>query len=192
MRLGYALYSDRSEISLRFLARGGEAPTLDTWRARLAAAVDFRESLKIDATAYRLVHGEADRLPGLVVDRYGSCLVLQALVQGVDRLLPELTQMLVDRLQPDGILARNDPRVRLLEGLDQSVTVLYGTVPETIDVREGRSATRLTRITGRRPACSSISVRIVSPPQATPTAARSMPSATTAALPWPWPRHAPR
>ena len=137
MRLGYALYSDRSEISLRFLARGGEAPTLDTWRARLAAAVDFRESLKIDATAYRLVHGEADRLPGLVVDRYGSCLVLQALVQGVDRLLPELTQMLVDRLQPDGILARNDPRVRLLEGLDQSVTVLYGTVPETIDVREG-------------------------------------------------------
>ena len=95
MRLGYALYSDRSEISLRFLARGGEAPTLDTWRARLAAAVDFRESLKIDATAYRVVHGEADRLPGLVVDRYGSCLVVQALVQGVDRLLPELTQMLV-------------------------------------------------------------------------------------------------
>ena len=46
--------------------------------------------------------------------------------------------MLVDRLQPDGILARNDPRVRLLEGLDQSVTVLYGTVPETIDVREGQ------------------------------------------------------
>ena len=104
----------------------------------MAAAVDFRESLKIDATAYRLVHGEADRLPGLVVDRYGSCLVLQALVQGVDRLLPELTQMLVDRLQPDGILARNDPRVRLLEGLDQSVTVLYGTVPETIEVREGQ------------------------------------------------------
>jgi 23S rRNA (cytosine1962-C5)-methyltransferase len=138
MRLGYALYSDRSEISLRFLARGGEAPTLDTWRTRLAAAADFRESLKIDATAYRLVHGEADRLPGLVVDRYGTCLVLQALVQGVDRLLPELTQMLVDRLQPDGILARNDPRVRLLEGLDQSVTVLYGTVPDTIDVREGR------------------------------------------------------
>lgn len=137
-RLGYALYSDRSEISLRFLARGAEAPTLDTWRTRLAAAVDFRESLNIDATAYRLVHGEADRLPGLVVDRYGSCLVLQALVQGVDRLLPELTQMLVDRLQPDGILARNDPRVRLLEGLEQSVTVLYGTVPDTIDVREGR------------------------------------------------------
>ena len=137
-RLGYALYSDRSEISLRFLARGAEAPTLDTWRTRLAAAVAFRESLNIDATAYRLVHGEADRLPGLVVDRYGSCLVLQALVQGVDRLLPELTQMLVDRLQPDGILARNDPRVRLLEGLEQSVTVLYGTVPDTIDVREGR------------------------------------------------------
>jgi 23S rRNA (cytosine1962-C5)-methyltransferase len=137
-RLGYALFSDRSEIRLRFLSRGGEAPTLDTWRDRIHAAVAFRESLRIDATAYRLIHGEADRLPGLVVDRYGNYLVVQALVQGMDRLLPELTQMLADRLQPDGILARNDPRVRLLEGLEQSVTVLSGTVPETIDVREGR------------------------------------------------------
>jgi 23S rRNA (cytosine1962-C5)-methyltransferase len=56
----------------------------------------------------------------------------------MDRLLPELTQMLFDRLQPDGILARNDPGVRLIEGLEQSVTVLAGAVPETIDVREGR------------------------------------------------------
>ena len=65
--------------------------------ARLAAAIGFRESLKIDATAYRLVHGEADRCRRLVVDRYGDCLVLQALSQGMDRLLPELTQMLVER-----------------------------------------------------------------------------------------------
>ena len=92
----------------------------------------------IDATAYRLVHGEADRLPGLVVDRYGDYLVLQALVQGVDRLLPDLTRLLVERLQPAGILARNDPRVRLLEGLEQTVTVLHGTVPEGIEIREGR------------------------------------------------------
>ncbi len=136
--VGYALYSDRSEISLRMLTRGRDEPTLDLWRTRLDAAVTYRESLGIDATAYRLVHGEADRLPGFVVDRYGAYLVLQALTQGVDRLLPELTGLLAERLQPAGILARNDPRVRLLEGLDQSVTVLHGAVPKTIEIREGR------------------------------------------------------
>jgi 23S rRNA (cytosine1962-C5)-methyltransferase len=135
--LGYALYSDRSEIALRLLSRGHDVPTLDMWRSRLDAAIGYRTTLGIDATAYRLVHGEADRLPGLVVDRYGDYLVLQALTQGVDRLLPELTGLLVERLQPAGILARNDPRVRLLEGLEQAVTVLHGTVPEAIEIREG-------------------------------------------------------
>jgi len=135
--LGYALYSEHSEISLRLLTRGSEEPTLDTWRARLRAAIAYRAALDIDATAYRLVHGEADRLPGLVVDRYGDHLVLQALSQGVDRLLPELTGMLVDLLHPAGILARNDPRVRVLEGLEQRVDVVHGDVPTSIEVREG-------------------------------------------------------
>ena len=135
--LGYALYSEHSEISLRLLTRGTEAPTLDTWRGRLRAAIAYRAALDIDATAYRLVHGEADRLPGLVVDRYGDYLVLQALSQGVDRLLPELTGMLADTLQPAGILARNDPRVRVLEGLEQRVGVVHGEVPPFIEVREG-------------------------------------------------------
>ena len=136
--LGHALYSDRSEIPVRMLTRGREAPGLDWWRARIDDAVRYRESLKIDATAYRLIHGEADRLPGFVVDRYGDYLVLQALVQGIDRLLPDLTRMLVERLNPAGILARNDPRVRLLEGLEQTITVLHGDVPQTIEVREGQ------------------------------------------------------
>jgi len=84
------------------------------------------------------VHGEADLLPSLVVDRYGDYLVVQALSQATDRLLPELTRLLVEIGAPAGILARNDPRVRLLEGLEQRVDVLYGNVPETVDVREGR------------------------------------------------------
>jgi 23S rRNA (cytosine1962-C5)-methyltransferase len=135
--LGYAQYSDRSQIALRFFARESEDADLSTWRARLQAAIDYRAALGIDATAYRLVHGEADRLPGLVVDRYGEYLVLQALSQTVDRLLPELAQMLDEIVRPAGILARNDPRVRLLEGLEQRVDVVRGTVPPTIEVREG-------------------------------------------------------
>src|SRR5204862_1757387 len=104
---------------------------------RLDHAIRFRQSLDIDATAYRPVHGEADLLPSLVVDRYGDYLVVQALSQGIDRLLPELTRLLVELANPAGILARNDPRVRLLEGLEQRVEVLHGTVPDAIEVREG-------------------------------------------------------
>ena len=136
-RAGYALYSDRSEIALRLFSRAAAPPDLSLWRERLRQACAFRTSLGLDATACRLVHGEADLLPGLVVDRYGDYLVLQALAQTTDRMLPEITALLVELIAPAGILARNDPRVRLLEGLEQRVEVLYGTVPETIEVREG-------------------------------------------------------
>jgi 23S rRNA (cytosine1962-C5)-methyltransferase len=135
--VGQALYSDRSEIALRLLTRGTDAADASLWKRRLTQAIRFRESLAIDATAYRLVHGEADQMPSLIVDRYGDYLVLQTLSQGVDRLLPEITRLLVELLAPAGILARNDPRVRLLEGLEQRVEVLHGNVPETIEVREG-------------------------------------------------------
>ena len=136
--LGDALYSDRSEISLRMLTRGDTRADRDLWRTRLQHAIQFRDSLGIDATAYRLVHGEADLMPSFVVDRYGDYLVLQALSQGTDRLLPDLTALLEELVAPRGILARNDPRVRTLEGLDQQVAVLAGEVPASIDVREGR------------------------------------------------------
>lgn len=135
--LGFAFFSDASEIVVRMVAPPGEAPTAEFWGSRIAAAAAYRESLHLDATAYRVVHGEADRLPSLVVDRYGDYLVVQALSQAVDRALPEVTRALADVLQPKGILARNDPRVRLLEGLEQKVEALDGTVPEAIDVREG-------------------------------------------------------
>ena len=136
--IGYALYSDRSEIAIRLLTRQDEAPTIETWRERIAAAIAYRATLRIDATAYRLVHGEGDRLPSLIVDRYGDYLVVQTLSQGSDRMLPQIVELLVSIAQPAGILARNDPKVRALEGLEQKVEVLYGTVPESIEVREGR------------------------------------------------------
>ncbi len=132
------LFSDRSEIALRLFSRGSEPPTLDTWRDRLREAMAFRTTLAIDATAFRVAHSEADLLPSLIVDRYGDYLVVQALSQATDRLLPELTRLLVEIAAPAGVLARNDPRVRLLEGLEQRVDVLHGTVPDLVEVREGR------------------------------------------------------
>lgn len=136
--LARALYSDRSQITLRILTQHDVPVDREFWRGRLQLAIAFREQLGIDATAYRLVHGEGDLLPSLVVDRYGDYLVVQALSQGMDRLLPLLVELLVESMKPAGILARNDPRVRLLEGLEQNVAVLHGDVPEKITVREGK------------------------------------------------------
>ncbi|MCA1563832.1 MAG: methyltransferase, partial [Acidobacteria bacterium] len=135
--VGHALYSSRSEIALRLVTRGDRPADTALWRARIQQAVAYRQGLGIDATAYRVIHGEADLLPSLVVDRYGDYLVLQTLSQGTDRLLPEFTRLLVDALNPTGVLARNDPRVRTLEGLDQRVEVVHGTVPGSIPVRDG-------------------------------------------------------
>jgi 23S rRNA (cytosine1962-C5)-methyltransferase len=135
--IGHALFSDRSQIPIRMLTHGDTPADATLIRRRLDQAIRFRESLALDATAYRLVHGEADLLPSLVIDRYADYLVVQALSQGTDRLLPEITQMLVELLAPAGILARNDPKVRALEGLEQTIDVLHGTIPDSVIVREG-------------------------------------------------------
>lgn len=136
-RLGDALFSDASQITLRMVSQGDARFGEEGWRDRIRAAVAFRETLAIDATAYRLVHGEADGLPSLIVDRYDEWLVVQALSQATDRHLPAIVEALVGLLAPKGILARNDPKVRALEGLEQHVSVLHGEVPAAIEVREG-------------------------------------------------------
>jgi 23S rRNA (cytosine1962-C5)-methyltransferase len=135
--LGHALFSDLSQIPIRMLSRGDAPFDESMLRARLERAIQFRDSLAIDATACRLVHAEADLLPSLIVDRYGSYLVLQTLSQGMDRLLSRVAGWLSELLSPAGILARNDPKVRALEGLAQTVEVLAGSVPDTVAVREG-------------------------------------------------------
>src|SRR3954471_24020846 len=134
--LGSALFSDRSQITLRMLAYGEALADAALVRRRIESALAFRESLGIDATAYRLVHGEGDLLPSLIVDRYGDYLVVQALSQGMDRLLPEVVATLTETLHPRGILARNDPRARALEGLEQRVDVLAGEIPDLVSVTE--------------------------------------------------------
>src|SRR5262249_47846938 len=122
--LGQALYSDRSQIAIRMLTHGEVPADTALFRRRLEAAIRFRSTLQIDATAFRLVHGEADLLPSLVVDRYGDYLVVQTLSQGMDKLTPVVVEALNAIVAPRGILARNDPRARVLEGLDRRVEVL--------------------------------------------------------------------
>src|SRR3954467_14563476 len=134
--LGSALFSDRSQITLRMLAYGEALADAALVRRRIESAIAFREALGIDATAYRLVHGEGDLLPSLIVDRYGDYLAVQALSQGMDRLLPEVVATLTEAGHPRGILGPNDPRARSLEGLEQRVEVLAGDIPDLVSVTE--------------------------------------------------------
>ena len=136
--LGWALWSSESQIALRFVATDGNVNDETLWRDRLVTAIAYRDSLGLDGTACRLVHAEADRLPGLIVDRYDDVLVMQTLCQGMDRRRDQIARELVNMLMPSGILARNDPKVRRLEGLEERIDVLYGDVPDTIRVREGQ------------------------------------------------------
>jgi 23S rRNA (cytosine1962-C5)-methyltransferase len=133
--LGIALYSPRSEIRLRLLSREDCAIDQSWWRTRLAACATRRDG--IDATACRLVHGEGDGLPSLIVDRYDRWLVVQLLSAGVEALRSQIVGALVELWAPDGILLRNDVGVRRLEGLAEEVTLAFGSVPDQIEVREG-------------------------------------------------------
>ena len=135
--LGIALYSPASEIALRLLDRDASA-SLDTawWGDRLARALARRTPLIGRTNAYRVVHGEADGLPSLIVDRYDRWLVVQLLSAGLERFRTPIVSALLALLEPDGILARNDTAVRTKEGLSRATELLHGDVPRAIEVVE--------------------------------------------------------
>jgi 23S rRNA (cytosine1962-C5)-methyltransferase len=133
--LGFAFFSSKSEIQLRMVERG-DTLSPSFLRDRLEAARAWRDAVAPGVEACRLVHGEGDGIPSLVVDRYGEYLVVQTLSQATEALKSEITATLVSLFQPRGVLERNDPRVRALEGLPQQVGVLHGEVPEGVTVAE--------------------------------------------------------
>lgn len=132
--IGVAHYSSSSQIALRLLSNVMVEIDRSFYLRRLEAALRHRERVVAGSEAYRLVFSEADLLPGLIVDRYGPCLVVQALNQGMDRALPLIVDCLNQLLAPQGILARNDASVRKLESLPQEVRVLQGEIPDSVPV----------------------------------------------------------
>lgn len=127
--LGTAHYSSTSQIALRLLSRRVETIDSAFLRDRINAALQFRTRVVSDSDSYRLIHAEADLLPGLIVDRYGEYLSVQLLNQGMDRLTPEIVDALRDVVSPLGIVARNDAPMRSKENLPLDVTILHGDIP---------------------------------------------------------------
>jgi len=134
--LGFAMFSPLSQIRLRLLRRGAEPPTAEWLRERLGEAIGRRVTALTAGGACRLVYGEADLLPSIIVDRYDDYLVLQTLSHGAEALKPVLVDALCGLLTPKGILERNDLKARLLEGLPESHGVLWGEAPGPIRIEE--------------------------------------------------------
>lgn len=132
--LGTAHYSAASQITLRMLSRKPVEVGIDFFRERIIAALRQRQRTLLGATSYRLVHGEADFLPALVIDRYGDYFTIQTLDQGMDRASAWIVQVLGELFSPAGIVARNDAAVRSHEDLPREVKTLAGEIPEAIEI----------------------------------------------------------
>jgi 23S rRNA (cytosine1962-C5)-methyltransferase len=133
---GRAFYSDKSQIAVRLLTREDVPIDRAFFTERFRHAAAYRKTVVENTDAYRLIYGEADLLPSLIVDTYGDYLVIQTLSQASERSKQLICEILVELFSPKGILERNDPKVRLLEGLEQKVSVLRGEVPEEILAKE--------------------------------------------------------
>ncbi len=148
--LGTAFYNSRSQVALRMIGRAPVEVDADFWRSRIRAAMDYRTELDIDADVYRLVHSEADRLPGLVVDRYADVLAVQMLSGVVDQQRDDVIAALVDLAAPVAVVLRNDSRNRRLEGLPQKVEVVHGELPAPLLVRDGKVRMEVDLLGGQK------------------------------------------
>ena len=132
-RIGQALFSDSSQIALRFLTQSNEEIDRDWWLRRIRDAA-ARRNIPPDTNAYRLIYSEGDLLPSLIVDRYDEVLVIQTLSQGTDALKSLLTEILIEEFNPRAVIERNDARVRELEGLPLIAATVYGDAPAEFEI----------------------------------------------------------
>lgn len=130
--VGTALYAEGAQLPLRLIGHG--EVTFDTAliRARLEAALARRATLFAGADAYRVVHGEADLLPGLIVDRYGDVAVLQTAARAMDAREPEIARLIMEVLKARLVVARDDGSARDFEGLPRRQGLLLGDGPTTV------------------------------------------------------------
>jgi 23S rRNA (cytosine1962-C5)-methyltransferase len=134
--IGRGYFNPRSLIAVRLLTREKVAIDEDFLEKKISQAQSLREQWLPGEEAYRLVFGEADGLPGLIVDRYGTVLVAQFLTAGMNRLTESIVQVLVKRFRPAAVVARNDPVSRALEGLPQEKRLLYGETPPSVVIQK--------------------------------------------------------
>ena len=129
---GKAFYSDKSQIALRVVTTTDEIIDREFWLNRLKRAILLREKTVSGTEVCRLVNGEGDGIPSVIVDRYKDVLSIQTLSQGSDKIKDLIAEILSDLIDPVSIIERNDGKVRDLEGLPKQISVLKGYDPGEI------------------------------------------------------------
>lgn len=137
--IGRGFFNPHSKIRVRLLTFRDEPINEAFWAVRIASAAALRRRVVADTSAYRLIHGESDFLPGLIVDRYEDVLVMQALSFGMDRRKEHLADLLMKETGVSAVYLRNDVHSLTLEGLPVEQRFLRGGGATTVDVREGRA-----------------------------------------------------
>lgn len=132
--LGSAIYNPLSQIVARRFSRQRQDLDADFFRRRIGQAIEYRRRRGVDERRCRLVWSESDGLPGVVVDRYGDCLVVQTLTRAMDARKNLLTDALVSLLSPTAVIERNDAPVRRAEGMEPTVGVLHGEAPGAVEI----------------------------------------------------------
>jgi 23S rRNA (cytosine1962-C5)-methyltransferase len=134
--VGQAFYSDRSEISLRFLTTHEDPIDRAWWLGRLRQGAERRAAIGRKTNAYRVVYSEGDLLPSVIIDLYDDVLVLQTLSQGAEKVKTLLTELLVEEFNPRAVIERNEARVREFEGLELRSGLLYGDAANEIEINQ--------------------------------------------------------
>lgn len=134
--IGRGYINPRSQIIIRLLSREQEEINYDFFKKRIATAWNYRQKFIAEPEYCRLVFGEADFLPGLIIDKFGPYMVIQTLALGIDIHKDTILSVLDELFQPEGIFERNDVPVRKLEGLDMRKGYLKGKFPTLIQVQE--------------------------------------------------------
>ena len=134
--LGTAMFNPRPLICARVLDRDPDAVIDADWlAARFAVAMNLRDRM-FDPPFYRMVHAEADGLPGLIVDRYGDICVVQLNTAGMNALAEDIVAALQQTLSPTGIVLQRDGAARRMEGLDNTAADIIGDLPSPARVLE--------------------------------------------------------
>ena len=133
--LGKAFYNPNSQITLRMLTYRDEEVDANFFRKRIETAWEYRNAL-CDPDSCRLIFSESDFMPGLIVDKFSDVLVMQSMSLGIDRWKDTITELLVDIIKPRGIYERSDVPVRRLEGMQQTTGLLWGEVPDRVEMTE--------------------------------------------------------
>lgn len=150
--LGTGFFNPQSLIAFRLLTRDDQQPDREFFRSKISEALQLREKLypATETNAWRLVHGESDGLPGLVIDRFDKAIVLQSFSAGMDRHLPLITEVLTELFDPKAIVIRNESPLRELEGLplykemitgkpeDAQQVIVDGGISYRVNILEGQ------------------------------------------------------